>query len=257
MVIARNLPKTWTASDIIENLNDKFISKINFIKNINGENTGKVILHYQSEKEAKIAIKYHQGKPVLDTHIFLEIYEGDASENKKKAKEETTHKNFQQRLSSRVYIRNISQEATKDDIIAITKNIADIEEIKFPRHTDGKHMGFAIVYLKNPDQVSNFINALDNKTLFDKEISLTMKLETASIGLNSKMAMYSNYTNYIKRKHMSTLKEVNLENSYLIKSGIKHLLEPYHFESDRRERFTNKLWKVKIKDWWHGENYQF
>lgn len=233
MVIVRNLPKTWNASDIIGSLNDKFISKINFIKSKSGEKTGKAILHFQSEKEAKNAIKIHQGRAVLDSHLFLELYEANTTEDQTKKSE--GDKSFQQRLLSRVYVRNISKAATKDDIIAITSKIADVEEIKFPKYEDGKHMGFAIVYLKNPDHVSKLINSLDNQTLIDKQLSVSMKLEPVRIEASSKLSCYSNYVQYIKRKYMSTQKEVNLENSYIIKSGVKYLLEPYKFETDRRE----------------------
>ena len=206
MVIARNLPTEWTGADIVGNFNDRKVTKINFIKNKNGEKTGKAILHYNNKNDANESIKLNSGKKIFNSKLMLQLY----SQNYKADKfvdKPYSGKGFQGLLYRRIYIQNMAPETTKDDIYALTRNLSDVQEIKFPKTETGQNKGFCIVYLNEADQVANAINTLHGKDVFGKKLHVSKKLEPLESTEESRLSDKLEYVKYLKRKFLANSRD--------------------------------------------------
>lgn len=240
MVIVRNLPKTWSAADIVGNFNDKRVTKINFIKNKQGEKTGKAILHYRSDKDAEVAIKQNHGRNIFDEYLVVEPYQSDAAQETRKGAVDTDFKN---RLNRRLYIQNLPADATKDDVFALTKDVSEVEEIRFPRTDDGRSKGYSIVYLSKADHVANAINFLHNKKVLGTRLHVSDKLNPIKIMEESRLADKLEYVQYIKRKYHSTLKEVDVDHVPSLRITIKEIMEKQTNEDERKAAYHQLMSK--------------
>lgn len=209
MIIARNLPTEWSAYDIVGHFNDNRVKKINFIKNKEGEKTGKAILHYRSQKEAEHFINTHSGKSIMDNTVVFEPY---TSTNAAKGKDvnKQAEGDFQDKISKRIYIQNLSPEVTKDDIYALTKNLSDVQEIKLPLTEEGVNKGFGIVHLSSKDHVATAINSLENKEVFGNRLSVSTELQAQESSEESRLSDKLDYVKYLKRKYIAGLDMLSL-----------------------------------------------
>lgn len=240
MLIVRNLPKTWTAADIVGNFNDKRVTKINFIKNKQGEKTGKAVLHYRNEKDAEITIKQNHGRNIFDEYIVIEPYQTDATEGIRKGAVDTDFKN---KIGRRLYIQNLPADATKDDVFALTKDVSEVEEIRFPRTEDGRSKGYSIVYLSKPDHVANAINFLHNKRVLGTRLHVSNKLSPLKSMEESRLVDKLEYVKYIKRKYHSTLKEVDVDHVPSLRITIKEVLEKQTNVDERKAAYHQLMSK--------------
>ena len=232
MVVVRYLPKQWEVSDIIGKFNERKITKINFIKNKDGEKTGKAIFHLRNEKDAKVFIKDFHEKEILGKKIHLELYESKPAETEEAYQEEFD--SFNEKLSRRVYVQNIPDSATRDDVFALFSNFSDSFELKMPFSSLKKHNGFALVYLDNPDHVASFINYFDKADLFENELKVSMKLKSYKKKDTTQISDKIEYYDYIKRKYNSTLKDPGLDKIPTLKGGISKYFEGVHNETDKK-----------------------
>jgi hypothetical protein len=241
MVIAKNLPTYWSASDVVGYFNDQKLNKINFVKNKNGEKTGKAILHYRFEKEAESVIKGNNGRLVNDQRIQLELYQGNLVQ--KHADKPFKGKGFQGWIARRVYIQNLSSDVTRDDIYALTKDLSEIKEITFPRSKEGENLGFSIVYLSDSSQISNCVNSLHGKEVFGKPLQVSTSLKLQKIGEDSKLSSKIQYVKYLKRKYAARLVDTiyDFEQIPTLKLFVGNKLEKAINESERKKEFSKLM----------------
>lgn len=245
MVVIRNLPVEWTGADIVGNLNDKFVIKINFIKNKDGQKTGKAILHYKSAKEAKAIINTFNGFKFGNARLHLEPYEGNVASKYTEA--DTKMSNFQKWISSRVYIQNLSSEVTKDDIYALTRNLSDIKDVKFPLSEDGQNKGYSIVYLGSIEHVANVIRSLHNKEVLGKRLQVSSMLKAITPTIESRVVDKVEYVKYLKRKYSSTLKPVNLDHTPSLSAYIKEEGTKLANDQEREKEYKKLMSKQDQK----------
>ena len=207
MVIARNLPIEWTAGDIVGNLNDNKVTKINFIKNKDGNKTGKAILHYKKKIDAENAIKLNSDRPFLNKRLQLDLYSGTKI-NQKYIGKSFAGRGFQGWIHRRVYFQNLSPEVTKDDIYALTKDLSDVQQIKFPLKENGENKGFSIVYLSDASHVANVLNSIHNRYLLGRRVKVTNKLSAVESDEENRLSDKLDYVKYLKRKYLATAKDV-------------------------------------------------
>lgn len=198
-IIIRSLPKEWEVQDIVGEFGGKEIEKVNFIKNKNGEKTGKVIVHYQFHHAATNAVKRYNAKEVMGQKVYLDLYKSEESQEK------AIEDSFQANLNRRVYVQNISFEATQDDVYALLRSISNDVEIKMPINQDGTHRGFAIAYLNNPDHTSEFIKAFNKRELFGEELNVSMKLSPSEPSAKAQLPYQISFFSYLQQKYNSTL----------------------------------------------------
>lgn len=206
MVMARNLPVEWSAQDIVGNLNDKRIRKINFIKNKAGQKTGKAILHYRSQKEAELCVKSFAGKVIMDHTLHFEPYTSQSSETKSSP----VKSGFQDKLSRRLYLQNLDSEVTKDDIYAMLHSFSEIQEIQLPLSSSGENLGYGIVYLSDKDHVATAINSVSNKEMYSKKILASSTLGPISSTVESRLEDKLEYVRYLKRKYSTQVDKLQV-----------------------------------------------
>lgn len=241
MVIAKNLPTYWSASDVVGYFNDRKLNKINFVKNKNGDKTGKAILHFKSEKEAENIIRGNNGRLVNDMRIQLEIYQNNLAQ--KHTDKPYNGKGFQGWIARRIYIQNLASDVTKDDVYALTKSLSDVKEIKFPRSQDGQNLGFSIVYVSDPSHISNCVNSLHGKEVFGKALQVSTSLKLDKIGEDSKLSTKLEYVKYLKRKHAARLVDeiYNFEQIPTLKLFVNNKLEKTINEKERKKEFSKLM----------------
>lgn len=241
MVIAKNLPTYWSASDVVGYFNDRKLNKINFVKNKNGDKTGKAILHFKSEKEADNIIKANNGRLVNDMRIQLEIYQSSLAQ--KHTDKPYKGKGFQGWIARRIYIQNLASDVTKDDIYALTKDLSDVKEIKFPRSKDGQNLGFSIVYVSDPSHVANWVNALHGKQVFGKALQVSTSLKLDGISEDCRLSTKLEYVKYLKRKHAARVVDevYSFEQIPTLKLFVNNKLEKATNEKERTKEFSKLM----------------
>lgn len=233
MVVVRNLPIDWSASDVVGGLNDRRITKINFIKNKSGDKTGKAVFHFKNEKDALSSMKSHQGRTILDKHLYLELYKSEVKTVDETATEDP--EKFQERLNRRVYIQNIPSSASRDDIYALVSNFSDSCDLRMPMTDNQTHNGYAIVYLEKADHVAEFINNFDNTELYNRNLKVSMKLGSHETSDESRLEDKLDYYEYIKRKYNATLRDPGVLEIPTIRSGISHHLSASPSKEERNQ----------------------
>ena len=218
------MPTSWSANDLVGTIEEPRVVKVSLIKNSDASPSGKAILHYRSSNDAESSLENIKKIKTVGEAMTFELYEDEVSMNFYK-KGQNTDKSFKKRLGNRIYIKNLAPGMTKDDIYALTKELSDIKEIKFPLHPDGSNKGFSLVYLSSKDHVANVINFLHNKEIFGSKIEVTSGLAPQAINDSTRLEEKLDYIKYIKRKYNATMKQVDLKHVPSLESTINKLVE--------------------------------
>jgi len=117
-VLVSNLPKEWTINEISSRYGVcGQINSVQLIKNAMGQNTGKAIVEYTSEKNASEAIKVFDNKAVDDVINFAKPVFDKGEQSKRK------DVNL---LARRVYLMNVPYDAHHSEIKRLVETFAEV-----------------------------------------------------------------------------------------------------------------------------------
>lgn len=104
-----------------------------------GQNTGKAIVEYQSEKNATEAVSVFDNRAVDDMINFAKpvFHKGDHSPR--------LDANL---LARRVYLMNVPYDAHVTEIYRLVSDFAEVDKVVVPRDPKGLARGYCFVYLK-------------------------------------------------------------------------------------------------------------
>ena len=68
-------------------------------------------------------------------------------------------------------VRNIAFEATKEDLLSLFKNFAEIKSVRMPKKADGNHRGFAFIDCMTIDEANRAFSSLENTHLYGRKLN--------------------------------------------------------------------------------------
>lgn len=161
----KGIPKHWDANEIktrfsiIPGLNDVFL-----VKNVEGRNTGKVIINYKTQEDASAAIKKFNNRAVENLVCEVTPYFEEGGFDRERKDPEL--------LAKRIYLMNVPYDATMTELTNLVKDHAPggIQEISVARDKSGLARGFAFVYLNDANDVKRVIEYVDGRHIRNRQI---------------------------------------------------------------------------------------
>lgn len=167
LVFAQYLPLDWNESKLKQHFDPTniYIKKIVLVKNRLGIYTGKALLEFSSSEICeKFVSKWHEN--------FLET-----SESFKRIVFKPLHlKTNKQKVQlqgglKQVFIYNVDNSATPDDIYSIASDFGEIVQIQFPIHEGTKkHKGFGFITYEKAQSAEKFLEFADGKEFFGRTL---------------------------------------------------------------------------------------
>jgi RNA recognition motif-containing protein len=126
-LFAINLPKNWNSEKIALYFGKVGnVSQVSVIKNKIGEVTGKAVISYSEENEVETALKSFEKEGIfLDGHIIKLRPFFDK-------KGDSPRKDFDL-IKKRIYLQNLPYKASKDDVITLVSEFAQVDNVILPR----------------------------------------------------------------------------------------------------------------------------
>lgn len=148
-----------------KSLHDTFSSFGNIVSckiatDSNSKSKGYGFVQFDNEESAQNAIYELNGKLINDKQVYVGHYlrkeERDASLNRTKF--------------NNVFIKNLSDSITDEDIVKIFGEFGNITSAVVMRDDNGKSKGFGFVNFDNADDAAKAVEALNGKKVDDKEL---------------------------------------------------------------------------------------
>ena len=131
------------------------------IKNSLGQNSGKVIIQYQNGKIAEEAIKKFDNNAVENLVCSARPF----------LKKGEVHDRVEPGLlNRRVYLMNLTYDASIREIETLCKEFAPIDKVIVPRDPNGLARGYAFVYLQSAKDVEKLIDFVDGRHIRSRQV---------------------------------------------------------------------------------------
>ena len=117
-----------------------------------GRSKGFGFIHFETKEAAEKAIEstnalFFENKPVYVGHFIPA---------------DKRQRNNPEEIYTNVYIKNISDDTTKDEFKALVSKFGSVTSIFYPTHPDGKFKGFGFANFSNHNEAESCVKGLDN-----------------------------------------------------------------------------------------------
>lgn len=165
MVFAQYLPLDWDEKALRNHFDpaNSCITKIVLVKNRLGVYNGKALFEFvSSEVCEKFVSKWHENFiEAADTFRRIVFKPFELKTNSQKVKIQGGLK--------QVYLYNLDDSATADDVYSVASEFGEIADIKFPIHeATKKHKGYGFITFKTAKSAQKFSEFADGKEFFGK-----------------------------------------------------------------------------------------
>ena len=167
MVFAQYLPLDWDEKALKNHFDpsNSCITKIVLVKNRLGVYNGKALFEFvSSEVCEKFVSKWHENFiEAADTFRRIVFKPFELKTNSQKVKIQGGLK--------QVYLYNLDDSATADDVYSVASEFGEITQIKFPIHeATKKHKGYGFITFKTAKSAQKFSEFADGKEFFGKNL---------------------------------------------------------------------------------------
>lgn len=121
-----------------------------------------------SETVAKDVIQKLQGSSLDGHNLILQI----AQPNLGTEKQEKRDIHAMKQASTKVLIRNLAFEATRQDIMNLFTALAEVKSCRLPKKFDGSHRGFAFIEFASAGEAKTAMNAISGTHLYGRRLVL-------------------------------------------------------------------------------------
>ncbi|GAB2284110.1 hypothetical protein Dimus_018581 [Dionaea muscipula] len=184
-----------------ENMRDGRILSIRIKKHMkDGKNVsmGFGFVEFDSMETAANACRELQGT-VLDGHALI-LQLCHAKEDK-----EVLKKVESDRSSTKLIVRNVAFEATRDDLRKLFSSYGQIKSIRLPKK-HGNHRGFAFVEFMTKQEAQNALQALSNTHLYSRHLVLERAMEGETME-ELRLRTAAHFANLDSRSHTEQSKK--------------------------------------------------
>jgi len=121
-----------------------------------------------SEIVAKDVIQKLQGSSLDGHSLILQLAQTSAGTDKQEKRDMQAMK----QASTKVLIRNLAFEATRQDIMNLFTALAEVKSCRLPKKFDGSHRGFAFIEFASAAEAKTAMNAISGTHLYGRRLVL-------------------------------------------------------------------------------------
>lgn len=121
-----------------------------------------------SESVAKDVIQKLQGSSLDGHHLVLQLAQNAPGATKQEKRDMQAMK----QASTKVLVRNLAFEATRQDIMNLFTALAEVKSCRLPKKFDGSHRGFAFVEFASAAEAKTAMSAISGTHLYGRRLVL-------------------------------------------------------------------------------------
>jgi multiple RNA-binding domain-containing protein 1 len=119
-----------------------------------------------SEEVARSVIEKLQGSSLDGHNLVLQLSQSKSNTSK----ETKAVLDAPKQAATKVIVRNLAFEATRDDVMNLFTAVAEVKSCRLPKKFDGSHRGFAFVEFASAGEAKNAMSAVSGTHLYGRRL---------------------------------------------------------------------------------------
>eukprot|EP01134_Creolimax_fragrantissima_P003371 CFRG3371T1 len=132
------------------------------VEDENNNSRGFGFVHFETEEAANLAIEKVNGMMLLGKQVFVGIF--------KAKKERDGEKGEQHQSFNNVFIKNLPEDATDDELKVEFEKYGSISSCKIAKDDDGKSKGFGYICFEEPEAAAKAVEEMNDKEFKGKQL---------------------------------------------------------------------------------------
>lgn len=170
-IYVKNLPKDWTK----EQMDEAFgaageITSSTVAVDEEGKGKGFGFVNFMTHEQAEKAIETLHDKVVAEGEPALYVARAQSKTERLKELEQQRREHAKKYVGVNLYIKNLPDETTDEDLVKMFEQFGDITSTKVMRYETGKSRGFGFVCFSTPEEATQAVTTMNGHRINNKPL---------------------------------------------------------------------------------------